>query len=108
VRELSNVVERLAILCNQGRVGQLQLRESMSVPASVPLPPQTAEELNVLKKRLRTEAVAEAEKSFLLDALRRNDYNVTLAAEQTGMQRSNLQALLKKHGLRIKDLMRDR
>jgi len=47
----------------------------------------------------------DAEKAFLLAALRRNDYNVTRAADQTGMQRSNFQALLRKHGLRIRDLI---
>ena len=66
--------------------------------------PQTAEELNELRRKLREEAVAEAEKAFLLGALRRNDYNITRAAEQTGMQRPNFQALLKKHRLRIRDI----
>jgi len=104
VRELSNVVERLVILCNSGRIGHAHLRESMPVAASVPTVPQTAEELNELKKQLRDQAVVEIEKVFLLEALHRNDYNVTRAAEQTGMQRSNFQALLKKHGLRIRDI----
>ena len=65
---------------------------------------QTAAELNELKKRLRDEVIVEAERAFLLAALRRNDYNATRAADQTGMQRSNFQALLKKHGLRIRDI----
>jgi DNA-binding NtrC family response regulator len=108
VRELSNVVERLAILCPEGRVGQTRLRESLAAPsAGVPVP-QTAAELNELKRRLRDEAVVEAERAFLLDALRRSDYNVTHAAQEAGMQRSNFQALLKKHGLRIRDLAADR
>ncbi|HUT25790.1 MAG TPA: helix-turn-helix domain-containing protein, partial [Sumerlaeia bacterium] len=43
-------------------------------------------------------------KVFLTEALRRNDYNVTKAAQETGMQRTHFQSLLKKHGLRIRDL----
>jgi len=105
VRELSNVVERLVILCSEGRVGGAHLRESMSVSAAGASVPQTAAELNVARKRLRDSAVAEIEKVFLVEALRRNEYNVTRAAEETGMQRSNFQALLKKHGLRIKDII---
>jgi len=104
VRELSNVVERLVILCSEGRVGQAHLSESMSVSPALSSVPQTAAELNELRKEARDQAVASIEKAFLLEALRRNDYNVSKAAEQTGMQRSNFQALLKKHGLRIKDL----
>ena len=104
VRELSNVVERLVILCSEGRVGQAHLRESMAVSAAASPVPQTGAELNELKRKARDEAVAPIERAFLLEALRRNDYNVSRAAEQTGMQRSNFQALLKKHGLRIRDI----
>jgi len=105
VRELSNVVERLVILCSGGQIGQAHLRESMSVSAYGPAVPQTVEELNELKKKLRDQAVVEVERTFLLEALARNDYNVTRAAEQAGMQRTNFQALLKKHDLRIRDLI---
>jgi len=104
VRELSNVVERLVILCDGGRIGRAHLRESMNVSAPVASVPQTAGELNELKKKLRHNAIVEIEKAFLLAALRRNDYNVTRAAHQTGMQRSNFQGLLKKHALRIRDI----
>ena len=75
----------------------------MATP-SAPVP-QTGEELNALRKKCRDEAVADIEKAFLIEALRRNDYNVSKAAAQTGMQRSNLRALLKKHGLRVKDII---
>jgi DNA-binding NtrC family response regulator len=104
VRELSNVVERLVILCDGTRIGQAHLRESIA--ASVPFTgvPKTADELNELKRKLREEAVVEVEKAFLIGALRRNNYNITRAAEQTAMQRPNFQALLKKHGLRIRDI----
>ncbi len=105
VRELSNVVERLVILCPGDRIGQAHLRESMNVSGAAAAPPQTVEELNGLKKKLREEAIAEVERAFLLEALRRADYNVTKAAEQTGMQRTQFQALLKKHGLRLRDLI---
>jgi len=105
VRELSNVVERLVILCSGDRIGHAHLRESMTISTPVAPVPQTADELSKLKKKLRDEVVGEVEKAFLLEALRRNDYNVTKAAEQTGMQRSNFQGLLKKHGLRIRDIV---
>jgi len=110
VRELSNVVERLVILTAGGSVGQARLLECFAVPPAGggpagPAVPRTAEELNAARKSLREEAVAELERAFLIEALRRNDYNDTRAAEETGMQRSNLQALLRRHGLRMKDIL---
>jgi len=105
VRELSNAVERLVILCSEGPVGQARLLESMPLPPDSPPVPRTAVELNDLKKALRDRAVADVERTFLLEALRRNDYNVSHAAAETGMQRPNFQAMLRKHGLRIKDIL---
>jgi DNA-binding NtrC family response regulator len=105
VRELSNVVERLVILCNEGRVGRAHLLHALPESAGVESVPATAGELNEAKKKLREEAILPVEKAFLTEALRRSDYNVTKAADDTGMQRTNFQALLKKHNLRIKDLV---
>ena len=104
VRELSNVVERLVILCNAGQIGQARLHESLTASVPGTAVARTADELNELKKRLRDEAVAEAERAFLVAALRRTGYNATRAANETGVQRPNFQAMLKKHGLRIRDI----
>jgi DNA-binding NtrC family response regulator len=104
VRELSNVVERLVILAGGGRIGHAHLRDSIDIPTSLPPIPETFEQLAELKKKLRDQAVIEVEKAFLLEALRRSGHNVTRAAEQAGMQRTNFQALLKKHNLRLRDL----
>jgi transcriptional regulator with GAF, ATPase, and Fis domain len=38
----------------------------------------------------------------VLGALKRNRWNVTRAAEETGMQRSNFQALMAKYDIRIR------
>jgi len=105
VRELSNVIERLVIRSEQARVGHVHVKESLPPARRPAAVPRTAAELNDLRKRLRQEAGAEVEKLFVLDALRRNDYNVTRAAAETGMQRSNFHALLRKHGLRIRDIL---
>ena len=104
VRELYNVVERLVILCPADRIGRAHLAESLPAAAPDQPQPRTVDELNDLKRSLREQAVLDAERVFLLAALRRSDYNVTKAADDTGMQRSNFQALLRKHNLRLKDL----
>jgi len=76
----------------------------MAISTSLPSIPKTVTELNDAKKEIRELAVSDIEKEFLLEALRLNEYNVSKAAQQTGMQRTNFQALLKKYNLRIKDI----
>jgi DNA-binding NtrC family response regulator len=65
--------------------------------------PRTADELKEIKKRARERAVLPIEKAFVLDALRRNRWNITRAAEETGMLRPNFQALLKKLDITPRD-----
>ena len=45
----------------------------------------------------------EVEKLFVLETLKRNASNVTRSAEETGMQRANFQALMKKYNIRVRD-----
>ena len=64
--------------------------------------PRTSDELKRVKKIAREKSVEEIERRFVLDALDRNDWNVTRSAEETGMQRTNFQALMKKHQIRAR------
>jgi len=61
--------------------------------------PGTWEEFKQLKQQVRDTTVQQLERRFLLDALKRCDGNVTRAAEEIGIQRTNLHALMRKHGL---------
>jgi DNA-binding NtrC family response regulator len=65
--------------------------------------PRTTEELKEAKREIRERAVAPIERAFVLDALKRNDWNITKAAEEVGMLRPNFQALLKKQGISARD-----
>ncbi|MGE5097823.1 MAG: sigma-54-dependent transcriptional regulator [Betaproteobacteria bacterium] len=102
VRELENVVQRAAILANDRVVRNAHL----AIPggmgeASQPVP-RNGEELKRSKKALREKSVEGVEKAFILEALKRNAWNVTRSAEDTGMQRANFQALMKKYNIRIR------
>ena len=68
--------------------------------------PQTNEELKKVKKEIRQKAVAQIEKNFIRNALENNDWNVTRAAEETGLQRTNFQSMMKKHGISLADRKR--
>jgi DNA-binding NtrC family response regulator len=102
VRQLRNVVERAVILCEKEIISIKELLlsgEPDPVDLRVDHIPQTSDELKLLKKEIRTSATAAVEKGFLLQALEKNDWNVSRAARMVGLQRSNFQALMKKHGI---------
>jgi transcriptional regulator with GAF, ATPase, and Fis domain len=105
VRELQNVVHRAVILAtdNVVRRGHLAIGDEGEAPNGVPL---TGHELKKSKKIAREKSVVEIEKAFVLEALKRNAWNVTRSAESTGMQRANFQALMKKHGIRLRGAVR--
>jgi transcriptional regulator with GAF, ATPase, and Fis domain len=65
--------------------------------------PRTSEDLKRLKRIAREKSVEDIERQFILETLRRNGSNVTKSAEETGMQRTNFQALMKKYGIRVRD-----
>ena len=105
VRELKNVIERAAIMteeellsteCLSDFVAGGKLDKKFVVPS-------TNEELKRAKREARGKAVEDIEKLFVLNALIENDWNVTKASESTGMQRTNFQALMKKHRIRLKE-----
>jgi DNA-binding NtrC family response regulator len=103
VRELRNIVERLAILCDSERIEPRHLPEEIrrvQVRAtSESAIPRSWEEFKRLKQQVRDSAVQQLERRFLQDVLQRCEGNVSRAAEQIGIQRTNLHALLRKHGL---------
>jgi transcriptional regulator with GAF, ATPase, and Fis domain len=106
VRELENIIERAVVLV-EGDIIQKEDLELQSPGDESPLPlpfvPHSLDELKETKRQLRERAVEPVEKAFVLSALQRNNWNVTRAAEETGMLRTNFQALLKKLGISVKD-----
>jgi DNA-binding NtrC family response regulator len=102
VRELENLIERAVVLTEGDLVQRVDLELQVSGEKGGAGPaeaPQTVEELKERKRLLREQAVETIERAFVLDAMRRNKWNVTRAAEEVGMLRPNFQALLKKQGL---------
>jgi len=105
VRQLRNVIERAVILCEGSRVTEIDLGlpETADKTAADASPvPRTKDELKRVKKRIRRSAVDEVEKNFLLRALSKAGWNISRAAKETGLQRTNFQKLIKKHGISAK------
>jgi DNA-binding NtrC family response regulator len=105
VRELRNLVERLMVTTRGDEIGTADLPDNVSAGGRVEAPPlpRSNEELKALKRRLHDQASAELERAFLLDALRRSDWNVSRAARETGLLRPNFHALMRKHGIRAEE-----
>jgi len=103
VRQLENVIERAIVLAEKDIITTEQL--PFAVTAEIAHPetpiPKDSTQLKQIKKRMRESAVGSIEKSFLLDALIRNDWNITKSAKDVGMQRSNFQALMRKYNIKI-------
>jgi transcriptional regulator with GAF, ATPase, and Fis domain len=103
-RELANTIHRAVILAGDDVVRQAHLA---SILEDAPRPelevPRTGDELKRVKKLAREKSVEEIERSFVQETLKRNVWNVTKSAQETGMQRANFQALMKKHNIRVRD-----
>ncbi|MBI3057071.1 MAG: sigma-54-dependent Fis family transcriptional regulator, partial [Betaproteobacteria bacterium] len=103
VRELENTVQRAMILASGKVIRRAHLSNIIENSPRLDLDvAKTSDELKQLKKVAREKSVEEIEKSFVLEALKRNAWNVTKSAEETGMQRANFQALMKKYDIRIR------
>lgn len=103
VRELENLIERAVVLAEGDliQVADLELQHSAASPGGLykEYIPQSVDELKEKKRLAREQAIEPIERAFVLEALKRNDWNITRAAEEVGMLRPNFQAMIKKQGL---------
>ena len=100
IRELKNMVERIALLCDS------QIIQPKHIPVEITRPqlqydsvilPDTWEQFKKYKQNLQKKLVAQLEKQFIREALDRADANVSKAAKDIGMQRTNFHALIQKY-----------
>ena len=102
VKELRDAVETAVILASDGVVRVRDLPEAVR-GAEGPAPGIRADRRFRAAKRAVVDAF---ERAYLTDLLGRHRGNVTGAAEHSGMLRSALQRLLRKHDLRSVDFRR--
>ncbi|MFZ2198432.1 MAG: sigma-54 dependent transcriptional regulator [Thermodesulfovibrionales bacterium] len=97
IRQLENTLQRSVILC-QGRTLLPEHLPSLDMAKNEDVP-KTILQLKEKKKNLRLQSVEDIEKMFVMEALKRNMWNISKAASEVGMQRTNFHALLKKYNL---------
>jgi DNA-binding NtrC family response regulator len=106
VREMENTLHRAMILCADSVIRRAHLGDIAQAQAAAEVP-RTSDELKRLKKATREKSVEDIEKAFVLEALKRNDWNVTRSADDTGMQRANFQSLMKKYDIKVRGSAHD-
>lgn len=106
VRELVNTIERAVVLAE----GDIIQKENLELGDSAELCtgfegfiPTNAEALKEMKRHIRDRSVESVEKAFVMSALKRSNWNISRAAEETGMLRPNFQTMLKRLGISVKD-----
>lgn len=103
VRELENTIQRAVILASDKTIRHAHLVSIIDMMPRLDIEvPRTGDDLKRIKKVAREKSVENIEKLFIIEALKRNAWNVTKSAEETGMQRANFQALMKKYNIRIR------
>lgn len=104
VRQLEHIIERAVIITDGNTIDLQHIVAAFSMGKTVNKValPRTSAELKQLKKHVREQAIQELERQFILNALARNNWNVTRAAQEVGMHRPNFQALMKKYNIRVR------
>lgn len=109
VRELENIIERAVVLAEGDiiRNEDLELWDSTEITSPgtnslIERIPMNAEELKEMKRHIRDHAIESLESMFVRNALERSSWNVTRAAEETGILRPNFQGMMKKLGISAK------
>ncbi|WP_312652156.1 sigma-54-dependent transcriptional regulator [Aminipila sp.] len=93
VRELRNVMERLVVLSNEGRLLIQDLPDEIS-GYKWPIDETTEEDLEGYKLK---NATKEFEKQYIIKCMDRNEWNVSRAAQELGLARKNLYKKLKEY-----------
>ena len=104
VRQLRNIIERAVILCEKDKISPKELSllgEMADIEKLIDHVPETNDELKRVKKEIREKAILKVEKNFVMNALMKNNWNVTRAARKVGLQRTNFQTLMKKHRVNL-------
>ncbi len=101
IREMENVIEWIAITWDADVIEPSHLPKELTGVSDkeVPVPLNNREFLRI-KKELRDSITSRLEQKFIVEALKRNDGNVTKAAAEVGIKRQNFQSLMRKHKIR--------
>ncbi len=102
VRELEHTIERLVIM-SEGDIIEAEKLPIQLTGKRVCFnitTPKTNEELKKMRKQMKEKAVENIERAFIIEALKRNQWNVSKTAREVGLKRQNFQAMMRKYNIR--------
>ena len=102
VRELKSAIEQALLLAAGPEITAADLLGSGAPPAAA-LDEATGEATPRSFREAKDRVVADFERRFILDALRRHGGNITKAAEEVGMYRQNFQQKMRELGITSDD-----
>jgi DNA-binding NtrC family response regulator len=102
VRELRSAVEQALLLAPGAEITERDLLGNKSV-AGAPARSDACNEATLSFRDAKDRFVADFERGFLLQALRRAGGNITKAAEEIGMYRQNFQQKMRELGISVED-----
>lgn len=103
VRELRNVLERGALL---QETGNAQWLDFMAAPRTGARPKQSVSDVLTRMRyhEAKDRVVGDFERIYFAEVMRRSGFDMKVAEDQTGLSLQSLYRLLKKNGLKLKDL----
>ena len=111
IRELKNKVEKIVILCQKNRItkedaqrvltGEIKLE---NLDFSSPKRVVEIKQPDLLKAKTLKEVREIAERYFIIEKLKENNFNVSKTAEQIGVPRSNMYKKLEQYKINVKEL----
>jgi len=104
VRELRNLVERLTIMVPGEEIQVADLPDSVFSVCDDKDGLSTEQGMNIAPGTSLKQAKSDFEKSFILDRLQENQWNVSKTADAIGIERSNLHKKLRGYGIDPKRL----
>lgn len=97
IRELKNVMERAIIICDDDEISRdslpLDIEKSPDIPTGTDHPRDF--------QKAKQQVIRNFERTFLTEALKRNDGNISRTADEIGMYRQNLHKKIKKLNISV-------
>ena len=111
IRELKNKVEKIVILCQKNRITEEDAKKVLSneiklecLDFNSPKKVVEIKQPDLLKAKSLKEVREIAEKYFIIEKLKENNFNVSKTAEQIGVPRSNMYKKLEQYKINVKEL----
>ncbi len=111
IRELKNTVEKIVILCQKQHITAKEVEKVLKGDLDMECLPEPktgveieSEQPNLLKAKSLKEVREMAERFFIIEKLKENNFNVSKTAKEIDVPRSNMYKKLEQYKINVKEL----